>query len=250
VSGRALPFGAAFLLSLVCLGLAPAAARAAERPFWVERDAYVEGDYVYAVGAAEASLSREKGRKDALADARDGLAGFVQLTEVGRLKSEAIREHLAERGDGSVDVYILVRTLYEPLVRFKKQVDADSLARVDRLARIQEKNLKDITAQLDRLDKVQSETSGVRIQLEELQKSIERTSGKAAGEVRMGMTEVEIVQSAGPAVQREKCGADLALNYRKVWILLKSGVAACYVQTQNYSSPCMACNSWGAAPLK
>ena len=81
-------------------------------------------------------------------------------------------------------------------------------------------------------------------------KAIEQASSRGAGAIRMGMTEVEGVQTAGPAVQREKCGADLALNYRKVWRLLKSGVAACYVPTERFTSSCMACNSWGASPLK
>ncbi|MBI5622702.1 MAG: hypothetical protein HY924_02870 [Elusimicrobia bacterium] len=234
---------------LACMLCAPSA-WAAGKPFWVERDAYVEAEYVYAVGAAEGSSSREKGRKDAMADARDALADFVQLTELGRLKSEVIREHISDRADGSVDVYMLLRTLYEPLVRLKKEVDTASLARLDRLARIQEKSFKDLSAQFERLDKVHAQTSGVRTQLEELVRNIERTSGLATGTVRMGMTEVEVAQVAGPAVQREKCGSDLALNYRKVWILLKSGVAACYVATERYTSPCMACNAWGAAPLK
>ncbi|MBI4678436.1 MAG: hypothetical protein HY748_12725 [Elusimicrobia bacterium] len=240
------------LAALAALGgLRPAVSPAAGgRPFWTEKDAYVEGDFVYAVGVAEASSSREKGRKDALADARDMLADFVQLTELGRIKADAIREHLEDRGDGTVDVYMLIKTAYAPLAHFKKAQDADALGRVEKLQKLIERSLKEMRTQLERLEKSQTESAGARTQLAELVKSFDRTANRAADNVRMGMTEIEVVQVAGPAVQREKCGGDLALNYRRLWVLLKSGVAGCYVPTEQYASPCMACNSWGAVPLK
>ena len=101
---------------------------------------------LYAVGAAEASPSRGKGRKDALADGRDALADFVQLTELGKLKAEAIREHLSDRGDGAVDVYTLLGPLRASR-RFKKTQDAGPWP--GRSYEAQE-ILKDMTAQLDR----------------------------------------------------------------------------------------------------
>lgn len=201
------------------------------------------------MGVAQAS-GRDKGRVEALESGRQAIGDFVQLTGLGRIKVETLREYVEDRGDAGVDVYVLLRTAYAPLMRFKRSQDADALRRLAEFQKQQESTLKAMKEQKEKADKTRADAAGLQLELAALLRDIDKVSQGAVENVRLGMTEVEVSRLVGPAVLREKCGTDSALNYRKSWILFKSGVAACRVPTDQYNSPCMACSSWGAAPLR
>ena len=102
----------------------------ADRPFWAEKSAFVEGDELFVVGVASNVATLEEGRQQAFDHGKIELMNFAQLTdlEAQGLVIETQMTYEETNPDGTVNVFRLLRVSVETLRGIQGRLRAQSRA--------------------------------------------------------------------------------------------------------------------------
>lgn len=199
------------------------------RPFWTEKSAYVEGDFLYTVGLASNAKTREDGRKNSFANGRQEISNFIQLSDLDKIEIETQMTFEEPAEKGAFNVYRLLKTDYSALVHLKELKEEKAQAQIAQFNLAQQKAVVVRKKQVESIRQTQAELQTLDGQYEALVNSISETTRQAIDRVRAGMTANEIIQFVGSPGNRMDCKASAMLNYRQIWIILPAGIAACRV---------------------
>jgi len=86
-------------------------------PFWTEKSSWFSDDYLYVVGIASGADSSEKGRTQALVNAKNEILATMQLSDFQGVEIITERTVEEKRPDGKVDVWRLCKINVEQLQR-------------------------------------------------------------------------------------------------------------------------------------
>mgnify|MGYP006921397958 CR=1 FL=1 len=216
------------IILAVALVACPALALADTAPFWTQRSSYVEGEFFYGVGKASNAATEEEGRKEAFANAVQEITNYVRLTDLGNLPVETQMTYAFLRADKTLDVYRLIKVNNASLLALKDKqmkqaalfMDAMTLRSREEVA-AKRKYLADRQAQATELKRIDTE-------LDAINGVVNQLTANTYKRVAYGMTLSEVQRVMGNPRSMDSCGGTcFALNYGKVWVVMRGGVAIC-----------------------
>ena len=170
-----------FVIVLFCLTSFDVDVTDAARPFWTKTPSYVEGEYLYVLGAVSNMPSLEEGKQQALVHGKLELMNVAQISEVGvgDLSLESRHTYIENNSDGSVNVYQLFRIPAAKVLEAQANVQTQRKTQTRALERSQQ----ELTTLYDSLVKkqriVNDQIASIEKALAEIQKAHEKYTAQS-----------------------------------------------------------------------